>query len=79
MFLCHTGLLWEGLVLGGSTEDMVEQYLVFSASFSISGGVGRGSATAAWSSSKTNVLQSIPLQCIVCHLHQSDSYHLWTK
>jgi hypothetical protein len=65
LFRGHGG----GLVLGGSTKDMVKQYFFQCFRVSIVGGVGRfvpifmvverGDATGAWSSSNNSVLQLI--------------------
>jgi hypothetical protein len=73
-----------GLVLGGSTEYVVEQYLSFSTLWSVSvvgwGGVFQWSwgwreemLQCTWSFSN----QSIPLRCIVHQLGENDSSHLW--
>jgi hypothetical protein len=77
-------LLWNGgagLVLGGYTEDMVEQYIFLCFMVSISGGVGRfvpiiklvekGDATGVLG--LFQILVSIPLHCIWHQLGENDS------
>jgi hypothetical protein len=76
---------WEGgVVLGGSTEDVVEQYLFFSALQSVLlvwwGRCvpaviverERGDATGAWSFSDS-FLQSVPLCCTVHQLGENNT------
>jgi hypothetical protein len=64
------------LVLGGYTEDMVEQYLLFGALWSVSV-VGhssgeRGCYRCVWSFSYIGGLQSIPSHIIVHQLGEND-------
>jgi hypothetical protein len=41
--------------------------------------VESGENMSAWSFSNISVMQSIPLRCVVRHLGESDSLHLWTQ